>query len=81
LFNSFLPLSKEIEILCVVLTGIGDDGVNACSALNANGARCLTETSESAIVDGMPKAARLLIPEIEVYDVDEIVKEIKKFCE
>lgn len=81
LFNSFIPLCKNKEILSVILTGIGDDGVIACKNLSINGARCITESKESAIVDGMPSRARLLIPNIEVYKIDKIVKTVSEFCE
>ena len=81
LFNSFVSLCEERELLCVILTGIGDDGVEACKNLSLSGARCITESAESAIVDGMPSRARLLVPNIEVYHIDEIVKIISEFCE
>lgn len=81
LFNSFVPLAKEVKILCVILTGIGDDGVEACKGLSLHGSRCLTENAESAIVDGMPSRARLLVKNIEIYDIDAITKKISEFCE
>ena len=81
LFNSFTQLAKGTQILCVILTGIGDDGVEACKNLSYNGARCITESQESAIVDGMPSRARALVPNIEVYDINTIVKIIGKYCE
>ena len=81
LFNSFIPLAREVEILCVILTGIGDDGVKACRDLNLHGSRCITESEESAIVDGMPSRARLLVDNIEIYDIDTITKKISEFCE
>ena len=81
LFNSFIPLAKDRQILCVILTGIGDDGVEACKNLSLNGARCITESETSAIVDGMPSRARVLVPNIEVDDVETIVKKINEFCE
>ena len=81
LFNSFSSLTKDYEILCVILTGIGDDGVEACKNLTLNGARSLTETQESAIVDGMPSRARALVPNIEAYDIKKIVEIINRFCE
>ena len=81
LFNSFVPLCKDSEILSVILTGIGDDGVEACMNLSVNGARCVTENEQSAIVDGMPNRARAIVPNIEVYDMDTIVKVISEFCE
>ncbi len=81
LFNSFIPLCKDLNILSVILTGIGDDGVNACSSLSLNGAKCVTESKDSAIVDGMPGRARTLVPNIQISDIDEIVKTINEFCE
>jgi len=81
LFNSFVPLCKEIKILSVILTGIGDDGVSACKELSLNGASCVTESKKSAIVDGMPSRARLLVPNIEVEDINKIVQTVSEFCE
>ncbi|HFB54170.1 MAG TPA: chemotaxis protein CheB, partial [Sulfurimonas autotrophica] len=81
LFNSFLTLAHKVEILAVILTGIGDDGVEACVNLSKNSARCITETSKSAIVDGMPGRARVMVPDIEAYDIKTIVNIISGFCE
>ena len=80
LFNSFIPFSNDIEILCIILTGIGDDGVEACKNLSTNGARCMTESAHSAIVDGMPSRARLLVSDIEIHAIDEIINNINGFC-
>ena len=65
----------------MILTGIGDDGVSACKELSLNGASCITESQKSAIVDGMPSRARLFVPNIEVEDINTIVKTISEFCE
>ena len=81
LFNSFAGLAKETDILCVILTGIGDDGIEACINLKNSGANCITESQESAIVDGMPNRAREFVPDIGVYEMDEIVKKISEFCD
>jgi two-component system chemotaxis response regulator CheB len=81
LFHSFLSMTKDIDILCVILTGIGDDGVSASKELSLAGARCVTESEQSAIVDGMPSRARLLVPDIEVYDIEKIANIICEFCE
>jgi len=81
LFNSFTSLTKDLKIVCVILTGIGDDGVEACKNLSLRGARCITESEKSAIVDGMPSRARALVPNIEVYDMKQIVEIISEFCE
>jgi two-component system chemotaxis response regulator CheB len=81
IFNSFVPLCKHIETMCVILTGIGDDGVSATAELSLNGARCITEDQESAIVDGMPSRARASVANIEVHSLDKIIKIISEFCE
>jgi len=81
LFNSFLPLSKNIDVLGVILTGIGDDGVVSCKYLSEHGARCVTESKQSAIVDGMPNRARSSVKNIEVHDIKEIVNTVSEFCE
>jgi len=81
LFNSFLPLCKDVNILTIILTGIGDDGVDACKTLSLNGATCITESAKSAIVDGMPSRARLLVPNIQVEDINTIVRKINEFCQ
>jgi two-component system chemotaxis response regulator CheB len=79
-FNSFVPFTKNIQILSVILTGIGEDGIDGCKNLSINGARALTEDQKSAIVDGMPFRARKNVPNIEVSDINEIVNKIKEFC-
>jgi two-component system chemotaxis response regulator CheB len=81
IFNSCSFLCSEMRILTIILTGIGDDGVQACVNLNKNGARCMTESSQSAIIDGMPSRARELVSNIEVLDIKDIIKEISEFCE
>lgn len=80
LFLSFVPCSQKIETLCVILTGIGDDGVRACLELSKNGTLCMTETQQSAIVDGMPHRARESVPNIEVFSMQEIIHKIAEFC-
>ncbi len=80
LFNSFTPFTKDIEILSVILTGIGDDGVEGCKALGLNGCVCLTESEKSAIVDGMPSRARKEVQDIRVLNIDEIAEVIREFC-
>ena len=81
LFNSFIPLCKDVDILTIILTGIGDDGITASQLLVENGSRFFTETSESAIVDGMPSRARLLVPNAQSCNMASIIKIIEEFCE
>ena len=80
LFNSFLPFTENFEILSVILTGIGNDGVEACKSLSEQGSSCLTESQKSAIVDGMPSRARKEVKNIKVQEMNEIVQTIKEFC-
>ena len=80
IFHAFVPFTKEMEILGVILTGIGDDGVEGCKQLSLNGARTITQNEKSAIVDGMPSRARKEICNIEVADTETIKEKIRSFC-
>ena len=48
LFESFSNITKNIQILCVILTGMGSDGVNGCKKLT--NAISITQSAKSAIV-------------------------------
>ena len=78
LFSSFSSFANTIETLAVILTGIGDDGVNGCTELSLNGAKCITE-DEHAIVDGMPSRARAVVANIQATNIDKIIQIIKEF--
>ncbi|MDQ1244889.1 MAG: two-component system, chemotaxis family, protein-glutamate methylesterase/glutaminase [Campylobacterota bacterium] len=80
IFNSFVQFANAIDILAVILTGIGDDGVKGCRELSMAGARTLTQNEESAIVDGMPSRARKEVPNIEISNIETIREKIKGFC-
>jgi len=45
----------EKSIVCVQLTGMGNDGARAMTDLHAKGARTIAESEESAVVFGMPQ--------------------------
>ncbi|NPA12046.1 MAG: chemotaxis protein CheB [Epsilonproteobacteria bacterium] len=75
LFKSFV--NSNNEILAVILTGIGDDGVEGIVQLKNKGAVTATEDSASAIVDGMPARARER--GIKAYPFEEIIKLITRF--
>jgi len=75
----FHSLAGYKNILGIILTGIGDDGVSGCVELKKNGAICYTETANSAIVDGMPKQAREA--GIEAMEFEEIIKKVREFCQ
>lgn len=79
-FSSFASFVKSYKTLGVILTGIGDDGVSGCKELSLMGARVMTQSHESAIVDGMPLRARQSIESIEVHDINGIKNKIVEFC-
>ncbi len=81
LFHSLSPFVQNIQCLSVILTGIGDDGVSGCKELAGKGALALTETEQSAVVDGMPSRARECIETIQVHTLENIIKSIVEFCE
>ncbi len=79
LFNSVATLQKKLKILCIVLTGIGDDGAKGALNLAKIGSTCINEDEKSSIVYGMPKAASRLNPSAKQLGIDEICKEIGRF--
>jgi two-component system, chemotaxis family, protein-glutamate methylesterase/glutaminase len=46
------------NLLAVVLTGMGQDGLRGCDAVNMNGGRILTQDEQSCVVYGMPAAVQ-----------------------
>ncbi|MDX1809264.1 MAG: CheB methylesterase domain-containing protein [Sulfurospirillaceae bacterium] len=79
LLNSAMEISKKIHVMCIILTGIGNDG--ACGALNLynSNAICIAEDEKSSIVYGMPKAAIELNPKMKQASIDEICEAINRF--
>ncbi len=61
----FASVSRlPIPSTAVVITGMGDDGVLGAKELMDKGNELWVEASETAIVDGMPAAARALDPDL-----------------
>ncbi|MCR4941855.1 MAG: chemotaxis protein CheB [Campylobacter sp.] len=81
LFSSSIGVSKNVSILAVLLTGIGDDGASGLFELYKTGAMCIAESEESSIVYGMPKRAKDLNPAVKVLNLDDIVKEVQEFLD
>ena len=52
--NSAAPIYRN-RMLAVVLTGMGQDGLEGCRRVKAHGGLVLTEAEESCVVYGMPK--------------------------
>ncbi|MCD6258464.1 MAG: chemotaxis protein CheB [Helicobacteraceae bacterium] len=79
LFFSALPLIGQYTLLPILLTGIGDDGVDGCSALAQKGVQCIAESQKSAIVYGIPARAKERVQDVQVKDLDEIISLIHTF--
>ncbi|WP_041671807.1 CheB methylesterase domain-containing protein [Sulfurospirillum barnesii] len=79
LFSSALECLRDSEIMAVLLTGIGHDGANGLSELQKQGAHCIAESEESAIVYGMPKRAVEINSHITVMPLHQIIDAIKLF--
>jgi two-component system, chemotaxis family, protein-glutamate methylesterase/glutaminase len=58
----------------VILTGMGDDGARGMKLMRAAGSRTVAESEETAVIYGMPKAARPFADE--VVRLDEIASTI-----
>lgn len=56
LFASVADVAKE-RAIAVILTGMGDDGVEGARAIKARGGKVIAESHETAVVNGMPGAA------------------------
>lgn len=56
LFRSGVPLGNSI--VSVMLTGMGSDGADAMLALREAGAETIAQDAKTAVIDGMPGAAR-----------------------
>lgn len=80
IFKSLVPFAADFEILALILTGIGDDGVAGCQELSLIGARIITQDKDSAIVDGMPFRARESVKNIEVKNMNSIIESVIEFC-
>ncbi len=53
--NSAAPIYKE-RLLAVILTGMGNDGLEGCRAVKKYNGHVIVEAEESCVVYGMPKA-------------------------
>ena len=79
LFHSVVDLCKEFDVLAILLTGIGNDGAEGLSRLKHAGATCIAEDEASAVVFGMPKKAKELIPDLTMLSINEIKVRLERF--
>jgi two-component system chemotaxis response regulator CheB len=69
-----------MDVMAILLTGIGHDGALGLKALHEAGAKCYGESEQSAIVYGMPKRAKELIPELTMLPLSELHSVLQRFC-
>lgn len=63
-----------VNVLGVMLTGMGRDGAAALARMRAAGAHTIVQDAETAVVDGMPGTARDLGAAVEVAALSDIGK-------
>ncbi len=78
LFKSALHLSG-INIMSIILSGMGNDGASAMLELKKTGAVTIAQSEESSIVYGMPKEALRMGAADYSLSIKEIVDRIKNF--
>ncbi len=78
-FSSAARLCDRYDIAAFLLTGIGDDGARGLLELKNAGALCVSESQESCVVYGMPKAAVEIGASTRVLPLEQIINEINKF--
>ncbi|WP_187648351.1 CheB methylesterase domain-containing protein [Nitrosophilus labii] len=79
-FESLADRKNDVHnILGIILTGIGDDGVKGLMSLKKRGAVTLASNKESSVIYGMPKRAKEIGATSKVLSLDEIIKEIERF--
>jgi two-component system chemotaxis response regulator CheB len=79
LFKSAVPICKVIDVMGILLTGIGDDGASGLNELYKAGAKCIAENEQSAIVYGMPRRAKDINPNLEIANLDMIRTNLQRF--
>ncbi|MEM9708124.1 MAG: chemotaxis-specific protein-glutamate methyltransferase CheB [Pseudomonadota bacterium] len=78
LFRSAVPTAKET--VAIMLTGMGRDGAEAMLELRNGGARTVVQDAESAVIDGMPGAARAVGAAEIVAHLDRIAEKALALC-
>lgn len=56
LFLSGAEVCRTHKVLAFVLTGMGNDGLEGCRALRKNNAEVITQSADTCMIYGMPKA-------------------------
>ena len=81
LFRSLPAAYLPKRILCVVLTGMGADGVKGVMTLQeAQGGYCITQSEKSCVVYGMPRSVAEAGLTHEPLDLKDIGGRLKEMC-
>lgn len=80
MFESLLPI-REIELLAIIMTGMGRDGAVSMKKLHDRGVKCICQDEASSVVYGMPKSAVELGAVDLVLPLNKIAGEINRFME
>ena len=70
----------EERMIAVIMTGMGDDGSDAIREVHERGGKTIAESSQSAIIFGMPAEAIKTGAVDEVLPLPQIPDAIRKFC-
>lgn len=79
LFSSAVAACESMEVMGILLTGIGDDGAKGLFDLYKAGAVCVAEDKDSCVVYGMPKRAKELNPDLQMLSIKDIRFRIERF--
>jgi len=79
LFRSASDACRE-RLVAVIMTGMGDDGSDAIRTVHERGGRTIAESSESAIIFGMPAEAIRTGAVDEVLSLSAIPSALRRLC-
>lgn len=79
LFDSAASLPSRMNIMAVLLTGIGEDGVAGCLRIAQEQGLVIAESEESAVVYGMPARLKETKADVCVKNLEEIIDAIRNF--
>jgi two-component system chemotaxis response regulator CheB len=69
------------EIIGIILTGMGEDGLEGCAEIKSHKGYVIAQSPETAVVDSMPRAIIENKLVDEVLDPDQIIKRIIELCQ
>jgi two-component system, chemotaxis family, protein-glutamate methylesterase/glutaminase len=79
LFRTSAEVVRE-RLVAVIMTGMGDDGAEAMRHVKERGGRTIAESSESAIIFGMPSEAIKTGAVDDVVALQEMPDVIRRLC-